>query len=213
MNNRLRLTVIGAGALLVVIVLTFPLWRPLFVNTVVNEAFPGLSADQEAAFVQLSPTQQRAFQSLVPTDATMAVEMAKAALSPDNVVPTEQQAMPTMTDPTVAATGTFIQIDAIHGASGTATLYQLPDNSRVLRFEDFKATNGPDLHVILTKNADPRTPDDVGEDYVELGQLKGNIGSQNYNVPAEIDLIVYKGVVIYCEPFHVVFSTASLRLS
>ncbi len=212
MNNRLRLAVIGLGALIVVTVLSFPLWRPLFVNDVVDEAFPGLPADQQAAFVQLSVTQQAAFQNLVPTDATMAVAMAKAALSPDILVPTEEQAMPTMTDPQVFAKGTFIQIDAIHGASGTATIYQLPDKSLVLRFEDFKATNGPDLHVILTKNAAPLTREEVGEDYVELGQLKGNVGNQNYAVPAEVDLTIYKAVVIYCEPFHVVFSSAGSTL-
>jgi electron transfer DM13 len=213
MNNRLRLLVIAVGAFAVVLVMTFPLWRPLFINTVVNEGFPGLSTDQQAAFERLGPTRQSAFQDLIPTDATMAVAMAKAAMSQDEAVPTDEQAMPQMTDPQSVATGSFIQIDVIHGASGKVTIYQLPDNSRVLRFEDFHATNGPDLHVILTKNSDPRTPADVGEDYVELGPLKGNVGNQNYNVPSEVDLSLYKGVVIYSEPFHVVFSTATLKPS
>jgi hypothetical protein len=213
MNNRLRLAIIGLGALLVAAVMAFPLWRPLFVNNVVDEAFPGLSADKQTAFVQLSETQQAAYDNLVPTDATMAVAMADAALNPDNPVPTEEQAMPTMTDPQKAASGAFIQIDAIHGASGTATIYQLPDNNLVLRFEDFKVTNGPNLHVILTKNAAPVTAEDVGQDYIELGALKGNVGNQNYNVPSEVDLTIYKAVVIYCESFSVVFSSAKLNLS
>ena len=50
----------------------------------------------------------------------------------------------------------------------------------------------------------------VGDDYVHLGALKGNIGNQNYEIPAEVDLSEYKSVVIYCVPFHVVFATATL---
>ncbi|MCB9452025.1 MAG: DM13 domain-containing protein [Anaerolineaceae bacterium] len=118
--------------------------------------------------------------------------------------------MPEMTDPVVVASGSFITIDVIHGAEGTATVYQLPDDSRVLRFEDFRVTNGPDLHVILTKNPDPRDAAAVGTDYIDLGKLKGNVGSQNYDIPAGIDLNEYQAVVIYCVPFHVVFSTATL---
>lgn len=213
MNNRLRLLLIGLGALLVVAVFTFPLWRPLFVNDVVNEAFPGLSAEEQVAFQQLSPTQQSVLKEMIKADPTMAVEMAKAAVSPDEVVPTAEQAMPDVTNPIIVATGSFIQIDAVHGASGKATIYQLPDNTRVLRFEDFQATNGPDLHVLLTRNPDPRTQADVGNDYIDLGRLKGNVGNQNYDVPSEVDLSQYQGVVIYCQPFNVVFSTASLVLS
>ncbi len=66
------------------------------------------------------------------------------------------------------------------------------------------------LHVILTENPAPRSRADVGETYIDLGSLKGNIGNQNYEIPADVDLSTYKGVVIYCMPFHVVFATASL---
>lgn len=33
-------------------------------------------------------------------------------------------------------------------------------------------------------------------------------GTQNYDIPAAVDLSQYRGVMIYCQPFHVVFSTA-----
>ena len=38
----------------------------------------------------------------------------------------------------------------------------------------------------------------------------GNLGNQNYEIPAGVDLSEYQGVVIYCVPFHVVFATATL---
>ena len=51
----------------------------------------------------------------------------------------------------------------------------------VLRFEDFSATNGPDLHVLLAENPAPTSSSELGN-YLDLGSLKGNIGSQNYEI-------------------------------
>jgi hypothetical protein len=78
-----------------------------------------------------------------------------------------------------------------------------------LRFEDFSVTNGPDLHVLLAVDPAPASREDLG-DYVDLGSLKGNLGSQNYEIPPGTDLSQFKSVVIYCVPFHVVFATATL---
>ena len=44
----------------------------------------------------------------------------------------------------------------------------------------------------------------------DLGELKGNIGNQNYEIPKDLDVDQYNSVVIYCVPFHVVFSVATL---
>ena len=47
--------------------------------------------------------------------------------------------------------------------------------------------------------------------YVDLGSLKGNRGSQNYDIPPGVDLSSGEwSVVIYCQPFHVIFATAQL---
>ena len=80
-----------------------------------------------------------------------------------------------------------------------------------LRFEDFQVLNGPDLHVWLV--GDDPVADTVGVEpavYVDLGALTGNIGDQNYTIPADLDLSQYKSVVIWCVPFRVPFNAASL---
>ncbi|MCB0165178.1 MAG: DM13 domain-containing protein [Anaerolineae bacterium] len=112
--------------------------------------------------------------------------------------------------PVAVVQGQFKEADSFHQGSGSATIYQLPDGSHVLRFEDFMATNGPDLHVLLTKHPAPASGSDIMEDYIDLGSLKGNIGNQNYDIPADVDVSQYQSVVIYCMPFHVVFATATL---
>ncbi len=51
----------------------------------------------------------------------------------------------------------------------------------------------------------------MGADMIDLGSLKGNVGDQNYEIPADVDLSEYQSIVIYCQPFHVVFSIATLN--
>lgn len=106
------------------------------------------------------------------------------------------------------ATAAFTRIDNLHWADGTAAIYRRPDGSHFLRFEDgFEAANGPDLRVLVSAAADPRESEELGE-YTEIADLKGNIGAQNYDLPADLDLAEIGSVVIYCKPFSVVFSTA-----
>jgi hypothetical protein len=94
---------------------------------------------------------------------------------------------------------------------GTATLYQLADGKRVLRLTNFAVDNGPDLHVRLIKADDAKDTASVAKtDHVELGKLTGNKGSQNYDVPENVDLSKYKVVSIWCNRFSVNFAAAPL---
>ena len=113
--------------------------------------------------------------------------------------------------PRAIAQGHFVDADAVHKGSGRATLYQLPNDRHVIRFEDFRTTNGPALVVYLAKHASPMQAADVLDGgYVSLGKLKGNVGNQNYEIPADIDVSDYGSVVVWCELFGVLFSPASL---
>ncbi|MDA1347505.1 MAG: DM13 domain-containing protein [Chloroflexi bacterium] len=47
---------------------------------------------------------------------------------------------------------------------------------------------------------------------LDAGKLKGNRGNQSYPAQgADLDVDSVKSVVIYCRPFHVVFSVATLE--
>jgi cytoskeletal protein RodZ len=98
-----------------------------------------------------------------------------------------------------------------HKTSGSAIAYAAPDGSRLLRLEDFDTSNGPDLRVILSSA--PASDDwrIWGNDYVELARLKGNVGSQNYQIPADVDLSRYGRVVIWCVRFKVGFGVADIN--
>jgi hypothetical protein len=101
--------------------------------------------------------------------------------------------------------GEFVGVnDGIHNAEGVAKVIQLDDaSSMILRLENFKATNGPDLYVYLAA-------DESASDFVNLDRLKGNIGNQNYDIPEGTDLSRYHTVLIWCQAFSVLFGSAEL---
>ena len=51
---------------------------------------------------------------------------------------------------------------------------------------------------------------DDGE-FVDLGGLKGNMGSSNYEIPDEVDLSKFKSAVVWCRRFSVGFAAAPLE--
>ena len=97
-----------------------------------------------------------------------------------------------------------------HATSGEARVIALPDGRRYVRFEDFHTSNGPALKVYLS--AAPATgPGGTFDDrFVDLGDLKGNIGPQNYAIPHDVQLARYRSVVVWCKRFGVPFAAAAL---
>ncbi|MFE6336880.1 DM13 domain-containing protein [Streptomyces sp. NPDC057798] len=114
--------------------------------------------------------------------------------------------------PKTLATGELISHE--HDTSGSVRLVRLTDGSHVVRLENLDTSNGPDLRVWLTDapvkegTAGWRVFDDGR--YVSLGKLKGNKGSQNYAVPADVELTQYSSVSIWCDRFDVSFGAAEL---
>ena len=209
-NRILLVTIVIVAA--VAGALVFEPWV-FFQTDVVDEAFPidDMTEEQQVAYAALPDDMKTELMEMSKNEdiePAMVKETTMAVLSPDTEM--EEESMEGMTTETmVLGMGEFGRIDAIHAASGTAAIYKLPDGQHVLRLEDFKSTNGPELHVLLTTGTEEKTFGDLGE-YWDLGELKGNVGNQNYEIPAEIDLSLIKSVVIYCKPFKVVFSVANL---
>ncbi len=174
---------------------------PLFIDRTVDEDFD-FTLDDGALDMQAVMA--------MPEDKRIAMKqeiMDAAAGAPD--VPADES-MPGAT-PTVVAQGEFVDADLVHKGSGRAILYALPDGGHVVRFEDFRSTNGPALVVYLAKHESPTRAADVTDGgFVKLGKLKGNVGNQNYRIPDDIDITEFNSVVIWCELFDVLFSPAAL---
>jgi hypothetical protein len=99
-----------------------------------------------------------------------------------------------------------------HETKGHASVFQLADGRRTLRLTEFETSNGPDVRVYLVASDDATDSETVkNAGYIELGALKGNLGDQNYEIPASVDLTKYKSVTIWCRRFSVNFGTAPLQ--
>jgi hypothetical protein len=107
------------------------------------------------------------------------------------------------------ASGTFHSV--LHPTEGTATVYRLGDGSRVLRFTNFKTSNGPDVHVYMVAADDAKDHATVmHSDFIDLGVIKGNIGDQNYSIGPDVDLSKYRTVSVWCKRFSVNFGAAPM---
>ena len=108
------------------------------------------------------------------------------------------------------ATGEFH--NGAHETKGTAAVFQLADGKKTLRLTNFATSYGPDVHVYLVAAPDAKDNETVTKAEVfDLGSLKGNIGDQNYDLPANADLAKYRAVTIWCKRFSVNFGTAPLN--
>ena len=184
MKNRNLLYLGIALAIIVGLPIAWYLLSPLWINVQVDESFPTAAP-------------------AVDVQATQAMSTAMAEPTKIMAEPTPQAGMKLL------AHGSFYNI--IHVGGGQALIYQLADGSRILRLQNFQVDNGPDLHVYLMP-IDP-VPSSIGTEIpgsVDLGALKGNLGDQNYEIPADLDLSQFESVVIWCQPFRVPFIAAPL---
>lgn len=121
---------------------------------------------------------------------------------------TVDDAVPLATGPAELAGGDFVSLD--HGTTGRLRVLDLGNGSRVVRLEDLKTDNGPDLFLYVTTNPVDGDEGAFDDEFVNLGRLKGNQGDQNYDLPADVDLGRYASVVIWCDRFDSAFGAAPL---
>lgn len=108
------------------------------------------------------------------------------------------------TDLTIVSEGNFVGADDFHKAEGAAKLIKAGDKYFVRFEDDFKVTNGPDLFVYFGKNGSYAKE-------ARISTLKGNVGGQNYEVPADINPLDYSEVWVWCRAFSVPFGHAILK--
>ena len=77
-----------------------------------------------------------------------------------------------------------------------------------------ETSNGPDVHVWLSAGPVIEGLDGwftaAGYEHIDLGLIKGNIGDQLYDIPADVDLAAFRAVDLWCEQFAVSFGAAAL---
>lgn len=191
-----------------IIIVTFYLVSPLFISTEINEPLPPdvnasvpfeeftKMTEDERINMAKSMTNEQKNQMLIQF---AELENSSSRINDDlnTTVVTESNQSSEL--------ATFVGVnDGIHNAEGLAKILPLSDNSIVLRLENLKVTNGPDLYVYLST-------DKGASDFVNLGKLKANNGNQNYNIPSDTNLLKYNTVLIWCKAFSVLFGSAEFN--
>jgi Electron transfer DM13 len=168
----------------------------LFIDDRVGEAFPVFEAPTppDASPLTSQPAQPSTSPTTIPE--TVLPNTASVASAP----PPSQSTTPTVV---TEYSGSFRSLN--HATSGAARVFGNGTGQRFLRFETFATENGPDVNVYLVNSS----TSDVS-DSIDLGDLKGNIGDQNYEIPHDVDLNLYDTVLIWCVRFSSGFGEATL---
>ena len=174
---------------------------PYFTESTIDEAIPtGAIIQSEIESKDVASNQE----NTIVKEEMVKEEMVKEEMVKEEMVK-EEMVKEEMTESIpISYLGSFVGVgDGVHDAQGNAYTIPLEDASNVLRLENFKSTNGPDLYVYLAtdKNA---------SDFVNLGELKASSGNQNYEIPDNTDLSKYNKVLIWCKAFGVLFGSAEL---
>lgn len=209
---------IGILAAIVIIISigAYYLISPLFISTEVNEPLPTsiMESDAYQKFITMNEEQkmQAAKQMSSEERDNIMTDAAKRNNSinetMDVVQQQQQQTQNTTTIRTANAlrTGSFVGVgDGIHNAEGMVKVIPLDNENNILRLENLRATNGPDLYVYLAT-------DKTASDFISLGKLKANNGNQNYDIPSGTDLAKYDTILIWCRPFSVLFGSAQFQV-
>jgi hypothetical protein len=185
---------------------------PLFINTEINEPLPPLSSESSIGFEKFmamtEDEKNNAAKNMTVEEKDMIMKMAAEQDTTINeTMNTTMDISQNREENKNLIVGDFVGVnDGIHNAEGKATILILSDGSQILRLEDFRSTNGPDVHLYLSI-------DKQASDFIDLGRLKANNGNQNYQIPINADFNKYKYVLIWCQPFSVLFGSAQLSSS
>lgn len=197
--------------ILIASVVTVYLVSPLFISTEINEPFPPNSVALVSFenFSVMSEEERVKVAQIMNTFQKNEL-MSQYANSENGNIIAINESMDEISGSSELnyspISGSFIGAnDGIHNAEGIAKIIPLEENAAsILRLENLKVTNGPDLYVYLST-------DNNSHDFVNLGKLKANNGNQNYNIPLGTDLSKYDTVLIWCKAFSVLFGSADLK--
>jgi hypothetical protein len=204
MKYRPRWSLLSIGAVIILLLFTYPTWRRFFIGRASQGLYPGASDAQQEALRQISKDMKN-----IPGIAAT-LYMAQLTVVP---APTSEQPTPVLPDASPILNGSFKGIDVMRVAKGDVTIYRSANGALLLRFDNFSVTNGLDLQVYLSANPEPTGGFDLDQPGVSrfpAGVLKGSDGNQQYDIPKDLNVERYRTVVIFSEALQLIYAIAPL---
>jgi len=157
---------------------------PIFNNIVVDDVLPAL---EPGGISHLSDTQKSDMMQLLEANKVTPEQMSEEM--PKSQVQISQ--------------AFAVQDTPLHPASGEVRLVE-SDGQTIVRFENFKTINGPNLHIYLAKDLEAK-------EFIDLGPIRGTEGNINYTIPEDVNLADYPYIMHWCVPFSVLFNYVEIQ--
>jgi len=88
---------------------------------------------------------------------------------------------------------------------------QRGDKTFIVFADDFRAANGPDLKIFLSpQSISSVTGNTAVNGSINIGELKATKGTQEYEIPAGVNLSDFNSVLVHCEAYSVLWGGADL---
>ena len=178
MNKKIIFSIIGVIVIGIGYFFLSPLWR----NVKLDEALPQAQVVKDNMETMDTATKE---QFMKEVEAMKDKVMVKTDSMPSNAPAVLKEAM---------------LIARAHDVKGKVLLVQV-GGEKIIRFENLKTINGPDLRIYLSTGLNKN-------DVVDLGAIRATEGNVNYAIPSGTDTTKYHNVLIWCRAFGVLFSYA-----
>ena len=178
MNKKVIFSIIGVIVIGVGYFLLSPLWR----NVKLDEALPQVQVVKDNMETMDTATREQFMKEVEAMKDTVMVDMDSMPSKAPDVL---KEAM---------------LVARAHDVKGKVLLVQVGEG-KIIRFEDLKTINGPDLRIYLSSGLN-------ADDFVDLGAIRATEGNVNYTIPAGTDTNKYHNVLNWCRAFGVLFSYA-----
>lgn len=102
---------------------------------------------------------------------------------------------------------TSMKGDFSNGPFGTVSgkaFITISNNQKSLVLENLASSNGPDLHVYISKEIEPIN-------FIDLGKLKSINGTQVYSISNNVNVQNYKYALVHCQQFNHLFGSANIQ--
>lgn len=96
-------------------------------------------------------------------------------------------------------------------ASGRLVLLRSADGSWIARLEELRVANAPGLALYVSASAPAADGRFEPASAVRAGELKGNAGSENFTLPADLEVSELKSATVWSDLFRMVFARAELQ--
>lgn len=111
----------------------------------------------------------------------------------------------------IEVSGEFETIDQATPVVGTFSIIDSVDGKYLKLNNNFIVAEGPDLHIILSPHTlDEATNSNATDGGLIVAALLKRVGEQIYKLPIDVDLELYRSVLIHCIEYSHLFGGAPL---